>query len=170
MFSQCITPVIEGLLPEPHNSRLLDVIFELQQWHAFAKLRMHTDKTLKVFEEATVSLGATLRNFQQTTCKEYETYELPSEDAARGRRNPNTSKRGRGKGTSNPRAQPNRAPKRKELNLGTYKYHCLPDYPYVIPIHGTSDNYTQQHVSHLPFILVTPLTIRRLNSNIPVQK
>lgn len=63
------------------------MIFELQTWHALAKLRIHTDKTLKVFEDATVTLGKTVRHFHQTTCKEYITRELKGEMAVRGRRN-----------------------------------------------------------------------------------
>lgn len=153
-ISQCIFPVIEGLLPKPHNSRLLDVVFELQQWHGFAKLRLHTDKTLKVFKEATTSLGAALRNFQSTTCEDYITYELPSEEAARGRRKAAMAKKGKGGGAKNMKGKEKgkekdplpRGPNRKYLNLETYKYHCLPDYPSSIPIFGTSDNYNQQLV------------------------
>ena len=81
---QCIIPIVEGILPGVHNSHLLDMIFEFQQWHGLAKLHLHTDKTMKVFEEATISLGTTVREFQQTTCKAYVMVELPSEEAARG--------------------------------------------------------------------------------------
>ncbi|KAJ7617570.1 hypothetical protein B0H17DRAFT_965353, partial [Mycena rosella] len=48
-----IIPCIEGLLPEPFNSRLLTTLFRLSEWNAFAKLRMHTDTTLTLFDGST---------------------------------------------------------------------------------------------------------------------
>ncbi|OBZ68473.1 hypothetical protein A0H81_11674 [Grifola frondosa] len=41
---QCSIPAFEGLLPEPHNKVLMDLLFVFAQWHGLAKLRMHTDK------------------------------------------------------------------------------------------------------------------------------
>lgn len=125
---------------------VLDLLFDLAVWHAFAKLRLHTDDTLSLFDHATVILGKTVRNFQNSTCMHYHTTELPQEYATRGRREAALSaKQGllskqKGKGKSS-------GPKVKNLNLQTYKYHALGDYPNTIRHMGTTDNYSTQPVS-----------------------
>jgi hypothetical protein len=40
------------------------------------------------------------------------------------------------------------APKGKKLNLQTYKYHVLSDYPETIQMFGTADNYNTQIICH----------------------
>jgi len=81
------------------------------------------------FQAATKSLTATIRHFLNKTCEAYITQELPKEIAARGRRTAalaakrNTTRAGKGKATSES------GPARKRLNLATYKYHALADYP-----------------------------------------
>ncbi|KZP03474.1 hypothetical protein FIBSPDRAFT_693271, partial [Athelia psychrophila] len=47
---QCAIPVLDGLLPEPYNTEILTLIFICSHWHALAKLRMHTDCTLKLLD------------------------------------------------------------------------------------------------------------------------
>src|ERR1700722_15569304 len=96
----------------------------LATWHAYAKLRMHTDASLALFETTTSALGQILRHFVQTTCAAFDTQELPREEAARGRRatkarkaDPNDKGKARKVGA-----------KRKTLNLFTYKVHALADY------------------------------------------
>ncbi|EIW76040.1 hypothetical protein CONPUDRAFT_65425, partial [Coniophora puteana RWD-64-598 SS2] len=61
---------------------LLDSLFELCSWHAHAKLRLHTDNTLEIFEASTSSLGAILCKFKQEVCSSYDTKEIPPETAA----------------------------------------------------------------------------------------
>lgn len=120
---QCAIPVFEGLLPGQHNNILLNLLFDLATWHAFAKLRLHTKQTLELFDAATNYLGHSTRKFERTTCRYYHTTELPQEHAARGRRTAALSaKQGRAitPGTSRP--------KQKKLNLHTYKFHALRDY------------------------------------------
>ncbi|KAJ7678394.1 hypothetical protein B0H17DRAFT_1206848 [Mycena rosella] len=56
---QCLLPVLEGLLPEPHNGILLDLWFTLATWHADAKLRIHSSSTVQRFTSATTELDAT---------------------------------------------------------------------------------------------------------------
>jgi len=135
--------VIEGLLPSPHNEIVLELLFELAAWHAFAKLRLHTDVTLKRFESATRSLGATVRNFLKTTCEAYVTQELPREEAARGRRKAALAAKG---GSRPTKGKGKAGPARRYLNLATYKYHALGDYPETIRRFGTTDNYSTQTV------------------------
>ncbi|KAH7909388.1 hypothetical protein BJ138DRAFT_1102735 [Hygrophoropsis aurantiaca] len=149
---QCAIPVFEGLLPHPHNNMVLDLLFDLAVWHAYAKLRLHTDTTLDFFEVSTTVLGQTTKQFMKTTCAAYKTRELPKESAARGRRSaalnstkatgvPSMSAKQAGKQKEAPLTSD---PKRKLLNLNTYKYHALGDYPDTIRRFGTTDSYSTQ--------------------------
>jgi hypothetical protein len=83
---QCAIPVFDGLLPEPHNTRVLKLLFNLAHWHGLAKLRMHTEPTLDMLSQATTSLGSRFRDFQEKTCTMFQTRELERERAARQRR------------------------------------------------------------------------------------
>ena len=74
--------MFDGLLPEPHNSCVLQLLFDLAHWHGVAKFHMHTDQTLDVLSSVTSSLGNSLRNFEETTCAVFETRELERERAA----------------------------------------------------------------------------------------
>lgn len=56
-LTQCSIPVFEGLLPEPFNSTLMDLLWDLATWHALAKLRMHTSSTIVHLERVTTALG-----------------------------------------------------------------------------------------------------------------
>ncbi|KAG2336124.1 hypothetical protein BDR05DRAFT_897144, partial [Suillus weaverae] len=58
---QCAMPVFDGLLPEPFNGTVLNLLFELATWHAFGKLCMHTETTLYHFDNCTTRLGKVLR-------------------------------------------------------------------------------------------------------------
>jgi hypothetical protein len=80
---QCAIPVFDGLLLEPHNKRLLKLLFDLGHWHGLAKLGMHTDITLDILSQATTSLGNSFRDFQEKTCAMFQTRELERERAAR---------------------------------------------------------------------------------------
>ena len=63
----------------------MTMLFRLAEWHALAKLRMHTDMTLTYLDSATETLGRQLRHFCNFTCPAFSTVELPKEAAARGR-------------------------------------------------------------------------------------
>jgi hypothetical protein len=139
--------VLDGLLPEPYNTAILDLVFAMGCWHAYAKLRLHTEHTLASFERLTADLGTLLRYFSTVTCSEFKTTELPRERAARIRRAANTP----GSGTSGG------GPKAKGFNLSTYKLHALGDYPQTIRERGTTDNYTSQRVRNRQW-LTTPIT------------
>ncbi|KAL6307653.1 hypothetical protein BKA93DRAFT_48371 [Sparassis latifolia] len=134
---QCIIPVMEGLLPPPHDEIIADLLFILAFWHALAKLRLHTEFTLEHLKKATRDLGASLRHFLKTTCKVFATYELPKELAARGRWTAALAANGKGESTTMGR-------KLKFLNLLTYKLHALGDYLWTIIVFGPTDNYTTQ--------------------------
>lgn len=133
----------------------MDLLFELATWHSLAKLRLHTDSTLDALQNSTTRLGILLRKFESTTCAEFVTKELPSEEAARGRRkaakakkkgqsNASMSEKQRGKqrATSSGPAHP------RNFALSTYKLHCLADYPCAIRRFGTTDGLSSQIVSN----------------------
>lgn len=80
---QCALLVFQGLLKEPHSSSVLSLLYHVAEWHAYAKLRLHTDATLLRLESLTKELGQKMRKFQDDTCKAFETFELPKETEAR---------------------------------------------------------------------------------------
>ena len=133
-------PVLDGLLPTPHNDAILDLVFVMGCWHAYAKLRLHTERTLTSFERLTTDVGILLRHFSVETCKDFRTTELPRERAARLRRAANTP------GSVPGSAASGTGPRTKNFNLNTYKLHALRDYPQTIRERGTTDNYTTQRV------------------------
>ncbi len=149
---KCAIPVFEGLLPAPHHRIILDLLYELATWHALAKLRLHTETTLKALGVSTTRLGNALREFKKVTCDAYITKELPSEEAARGRREAALRANSQASGGS---TRPSAGGKReKKFNLSTYKLHALGDYVNAIRMFGTTDGYTSQVVSHtLPWEL-----------------
>ncbi|KAJ7728799.1 hypothetical protein DFH07DRAFT_757130 [Mycena maculata] len=138
----CSIPVIEGLLPEPYNSEILDLLFALAEWHSLAKLKLHTDGTIPLLRTATKEVGRLLRRFKWVTCLHWDTKELPSEAAARGRREAKKAAKG-GKGKAHTKTSANK----KEFSLSTYKLHSLGDYVPSILWFRTSDSYSTQPAS-----------------------
>lgn len=134
-------PVFEDLMPGKHNKIILDLLFIIATWHAYAKLRMHSESTLRLFDQTTSELGRQVRVFQKVTCSEYDTRELPKEMAARGRRQAAKIKK------SNVITAKEVASKQKRLNINTPKFHNLGEYPAAIQRFGTTDSYSTQVVS-----------------------
>ncbi|GLB33254.1 hypothetical protein LshimejAT787_0101380 [Lyophyllum shimeji] len=141
---QCAIPVFEGLLPAPHNGIILDLLFDLAVWHAFAKLRLHTSTTLLFHDKATTTLGQTIRRFSNKTCSTFKTYELPSEEAARGRREARYAAATDPDGRKTKKSKKNDGPRQRQFNMSTYKLHALGDYVKTISMYGTTDNYSTQ--------------------------
>ncbi|KAF4601473.1 hypothetical protein EYR40_004841 [Pleurotus pulmonarius] len=137
---QCAGPVFEGILPEPHDSNIQKLLFTFAEWHALAKLRMHTEETLSSLDHATSELGRQLRHFEKHTCAAFETKELPKEEAARGRRQSCKSSNG----TLPTTKEKASGPKIKRFNLRTYKFHAMGDYVRTIRRFGTTDSYSTQ--------------------------
>ena len=79
-------PAFEGLLPLQHNHAVLELLFELANWHALAKLRMYTDVTLDIFDSASINMYDAMRKFATITCAAFEVYESPAGVEARVRR------------------------------------------------------------------------------------
>jgi hypothetical protein len=121
----------------------MTLLYRTAEWHAFAKLRLHTEGTLQRLEGLTTELGKLMRSFRDTTESAFETFELPKEVGVRQRRQ--TS----GKGTEKAAAGSASGRKLKNLNLFTYKWHALGDYVRAIRLFGGTDGFSTQVVSDI---------------------
>lgn len=121
----------------------MDLLFELATWHALAKLRIHTNKTIDLLAMATKTLTITMRRFLRVTCEAFTTRELKKETAARGRRTAALAAKGDNRAA---KGNTTTGQKIKKLNLATYKYHALADYAETIRRFGPTDNYNTQIV------------------------
>ncbi|KAN0079957.1 hypothetical protein V8E55_009523 [Tylopilus felleus] len=140
--SQCAIPVFNGFLPEPHNSDVLQLLFQLPTWHSLTKLWVHTDETLQILDNVTATLGAKLRSFQSTTCTSFSTKELKQETEGRYRRQVQLGVKTLGQSKEN--VLPAATRNEKTFNLQTYKLHVLGDYTETIRRYGTTDSYSTQ--------------------------
>jgi hypothetical protein len=140
--SQCIIPVLEGLLPEKDEKDVFDLIFILATWHSYAKLRLHTDHTLASFDALTKPLGAALRHFAGKFSNQFDTKELPKEADARKRR----AAKGKDKGMASRSTKQGAPLGGARFNLSTYKLHALGDYANTIRRRGTTDSFSTQMV------------------------
>nr|GAT47145.1 predicted protein [Mycena chlorophos] len=101
---QCILPVIDGLFPA-HQSLVDKLCFEMALWHGYAKLRMHTTSTIKLFTQIGKEWLFTIRSFARETSN-IKTYELDKEHrkrvnkAAKDAAAPNPAQGRKGKGTA----------------------------------------------------------------------
>ena len=127
----------------------------MAEWHANAKLRLHTDSTVGTLRELTRSLGTLLRFFASKICTLYDTRELPREEAARARRRAKQAARKEGNTPTSNVSKTTAGPLRKVFNLVTYKLHALGDYVRHILHFGTTDSYSTQTVS-----LISPNNIK----------
>lgn len=105
---------------------------------------MHTDTTLACLDTSTTRLGKILRCFASETEKEFDTRDLPSEEAARGRRKARTAAQGLARSTQNSAKQQlqGHSAKHRKFNMQTYKLHALGDYVSSIKRFGTTDNFS----------------------------
>lgn len=101
---------------------------------------MHTDETLQILDDATISLGRELRAFASVTCPAFPTREL-NREAERRQRRQRQAQSCRTQGSSQ---VVSRQP--KTFNLQTYKLHALGDYVSTIRQYGTTDSYSTQVV------------------------
>ena len=174
-------------MPEPHNGIVLDLLFVLCAWHAYAKLRIHTTSTLRALKESTKALGQQLRLWVRRTCTFFNTRELPKEESARhrrkaavagkstgrsgldgGRNSRQGTTRGKGHKATNPRTTASGASKiphtcnstlQRLFNLCTYKIHALGHYVAAIAKFGSTDGYSTQIVCIRPVVQVDTILI-----------
>lgn len=64
----------------------MKLLYQTAEWHALAKLRMHSESTLVLLEELTTEFGKLIWQFRDLTCSQFQTVELPRETAARNQR------------------------------------------------------------------------------------
>jgi hypothetical protein len=132
-------------------------LFELATWHGLAKLRLHTETTVQDLENLTARLGDILRDFQKRVSAEYVTYDLPTEEAARSRRQtrkamvaPSThayADSGDEEGEQMQKKEKKKQTRKtRKFNLDSYKLHSLGGYAKAIRQFGTTDNYNSQTV------------------------
>ncbi|KAF9554100.1 hypothetical protein CPC08DRAFT_672520, partial [Agrocybe pediades] len=142
---QCAYPVFEDLLPKKHNRIVQNLLFEFAMWHALAKLRLHTETTIEELETSTERLGHLLHKFKKDVCSQYQTRDLPHEEAARGRRKAaqaaknNVPKQSQMTKDSTAATEKKTSKKFREFNMNTYKMHAIGDYPESIRMSGSSD-------------------------------
>ena len=152
-ISQCAIPAFDGLLPKDDNEAVLDLLFLMATFHAYVKLRLHTELTVESLELVTIALCQALRRFKTNVCPHYQTKELPREVAARARQETSATKESI-LSSCNECAGLSVPPKIKAFNMNTTKIHSLMDYAIHIRRFGTTDSYTTQTVS--PGVMLTP--------------
>ena len=133
---QCALPLFEGLLPDEHNKKVLNMLYLLASAYTSSKLHMHTDKTVTENKNLISLLGESIRQFTKYTCAAHRKEILPSE-ARRLRRN-----RREVDGTTIFR----KAVMKYSFNMNTPKMHSLGDYPYHIIEFGSLNSYTTEVV------------------------
>ncbi|KAJ3858704.1 hypothetical protein EV359DRAFT_75819 [Lentinula novae-zelandiae] len=141
---QCAIPTFEGLLPDEHNARLMKLLYRLGEWHALAKLWMHTDLTLRDLSSCTAVVGTLMHEFRDKTCSQFNVVELPSEQQARSRRQAQRNAQRHSAASSQPSQHKDTSRKARTLNLFTYKFHAMADYVPAIRWFGTIDSYSTQ--------------------------
>ena len=149
-ISQCAIPIFDGLLPEPHNTAVLKLLFTCEYWHGLAKLHPHIEDTLNLLDVEMVQIGKELQAFIKNMCKFYDTWELKWEvEACKWRK----AKKGADAQASSGAKSNNQAtepstdaeedePTSKKLSINTYKAHSLRDYTQTIHWLGTTDSYS----------------------------
>ena len=121
---------------------------------------MHSDSTLTLLEDLTVKFGKLMRHFCNLTCSQFQTVELPQEEATRCRRqmkqqattsssaSPTMSLLSKTppSGHSWPQPSSGSCQKAKSFNLSTIKFHFLGDYVHYICLFGTMNYFLTQLV------------------------
>ena len=136
---------------------VITLLYQTAEWHAFAKLQLHTESTLQILEWLTTELGQLTRKFRDATQSAFVTFELPKETEAR-KRHQNSGK-GKEKAAAGGK-------KSKILNLFTYKWHALGDYISAIRLFGSTDGFSTQVVSiFFTYVLIySHFLFHRVNS------
>jgi hypothetical protein len=118
----------------------------MSTWHGFAKLRQQTDPTLDDLGNSGTRLGNNIRTFKTDVCSQFATRDLPSEEAARGRRQAAKAQKA---GGAPPPTQPAAVTSKfRDFNMETYKLHALLDYPASIRAYGVTENTSTKNVCY----------------------
>ncbi|KAG2054254.1 hypothetical protein BDR06DRAFT_848882, partial [Suillus hirtellus] len=137
---QCAMLVFEGLFPPDHNEIIQTLLYRFAQWHALAKLRMHSESTLSVLDETFKHLTHQLHKFRNFTCSAFTTVELPKERAACKHKAAHQCL------ASDIPDAGSGGQRTKKFNMNTYKFHAMGDYLQAIQLFGMIDLFTSQIV------------------------
>lgn len=129
-------------MPSPDNERILALLYVMAYWHSLAKMRMHTESSVKLLDAVYTVMGSHLRHFEQVICPRYVTKETQKEYAKRVR----AASRKKSASTAAPATASTTAPaptsggqKPRTFNLSTIKAHLLGYAPRYIRMYGPLD-------------------------------
>ncbi|KAG8790272.1 hypothetical protein FRC12_012346 [Ceratobasidium sp. 428] len=140
---QCAGPAFKGLLPEKCDEQAQTVLYLFAQWHGLAKLRLHTESTLKPLKSVTTKFGDAMRRFGDLT-KDLDICETPKEFERRKRAGATRSRSTKTKKSTLAKEKDGDGRRKRTLNLSTYKFHAMGDYVHCIEQFGTCDSYSTQ--------------------------
>ncbi|THU91114.1 hypothetical protein K435DRAFT_674752, partial [Dendrothele bispora CBS 962.96] len=143
-YLQVALVCFEDLLPEPDNKIVMELLWDLATWHAYAKLRLHSDSTIASFRVATRVFGDSLRKFVRKTCANFETTELDTERIKRVQRQ---NRRKEKMGMDTPVDPASDDYQKVSFNPNTIKFHAMGHYADAIVYLGTTDVYLTQRAS-----------------------
>jgi hypothetical protein len=104
-------------------------------------------------ENSSTRLGDLLRKFKSNVCSAYVTQDLPSEEAARGRRQAAKAAKAAGGPQATALAKPvKKKSKIRTFNMDTYKLHSFPDIPVAIHACGAIENTSTKNVCSLIYL------------------
>lgn len=138
---QCAIPCFEGLLPSPDDERISALLYVMAYWHSLAKMRMHTESSVKLLDAVYTAMGSHLRHFEQVICPRYVTKETQKEYAKRVRA-------ASGKKAASTTAPASGGQKPRIFNLSTIKAHLLGYAPRYIRMYGPLDMLSTMKVSN----------------------
>jgi hypothetical protein len=119
----------------------MKLLYRTSEWHALAKLRMQTDRTLDYMSTITLEFGKLMRQFCDLSNESFAVYETDREMVAHNRRQAEKCSSAPGASNKTPKGR-----RRKFLNLLTYKFHAIGDYVPTICLFGPTDVYSTQLV------------------------
>ena len=137
LLPQCAMIPFEQMFRPEYDSIIQDMLWELAQFHGFGRGRIHWTTSLLMFDNSVITMGTAIRRFQMGVCPFIDTRELPRETDSRQHRK---------KASANDGQPVTITPKTRRLNLNTYKYHRLGDYPQAVREFGPLDVYSTQTV------------------------
>jgi hypothetical protein len=144
---QCAGPCFEWLFPHPIDSQIQDLLFLMACWHASAKLRLHTEISLNLFQGMTTAFTRQICQFANNVCPKFDTVETPSESATSVRADALHIEK---KCQMSTQARRQGAKQMlKNFNNDTPKFHSIVPYPDAIATYGTTDSYSTQKVCYI---------------------
>jgi hypothetical protein len=141
-------PCFEGLFPQQFDGAIQNVLFSMAAFHGFAKMRMHTDTSLAIFDGLTTQLGKVIRFFANRVCPELPTRATAKEAAAKARQRARAANKKSTTRTNKTKSKSDKDDCRK-FNIFTYKWHALTHYVHIIRRYGTLDFLGTQRVCQM---------------------